>query len=194
MPPDANPGAPSIESGDTLANGEPRRRRRGRRGGRRNRRDRDGQSPGEPGNQAPGHYGTGDHDPADQGIGQPIGQAIGNDRPGDRGNGSGYDQPRTPTPDIASETYAPRIEPVAAQPEAPAMTSAAPSPAPSEAPPRRRSTVREPAPVFSEGVPVIVPVRAPEPDPAAPPPAAADDAGKPRRTGWWAKRLLGDKG
>jgi len=26
-------------------------------------------------------------------------------------------------------------------------------------------------------------------------PAEADDAGKPRRTGWWAKRLLGgDKG
>ena len=181
MPRDANLGPPSIEGGDTLPNGEPRRRRRGRRGGRRNRRDRDGQGAGDQGNQVPGYYATGDHDAADQGTGQGI------------GNGSGYDQPRAPAHDIAGETYAPRIEPTAAQPvaqpSAPAMTSAAPSPAPSEAP-RRRSTVREPAPISSDSVPVIVPVRAPEP--AEPAPAAAEN--KPRRTGWWAKRLLGDKG
>jgi ribonuclease E len=58
--------------------------------------------------------------------------------------------------------------------------------------------VREPAPVFSEAAPVVTPMPAPQP---MPPPANvssagdADDAGKPRRTGWWAKRLLGgDKG
>jgi ribonuclease E len=55
--------------------------------------------------------------------------------------------------------------------------------------PRRRSTVREPAPVSSESVPVIMP--APTPTPVVISTAAADEAAKPRRTGWWAKRLLG---
>jgi ribonuclease E len=58
--------------------------------------------------------------------------------------------------------------------------------------------VREPAPVFSGSAPVVTPMPAPQPAPsvtAAPEPAPAEDAGKPRRTGWWAKRLLGgDKG
>jgi len=67
--------------------------------------------------------------------------------------------------------------------------------------PRRRSTVREPAPSFGEGAPVAMPMPMPSPQPVPMPapivtaPAEADDAGKPRRTGWWAKRLLGgDKG
>jgi ribonuclease E len=78
-------------------------------------------------------------------------------------------------------------------------TSPAPQPEPEPAaPPRRRSTVREPAPTFGASDPVVTPMPAPQP---VPPAAAvgdsesADDAGKPRRTGWWAKRLLGgDKG
>ena len=58
-------------------------------------------------------------------------------------------------------------------------------------PPRRRSTVREPAPVFSGSAPVVTPM------PAPPPPAPVviqhgrGRRGKPRRSGWWAKRLLG---
>ena len=62
---------------------------------------------------------------------------------------------------------------------------------PSE-PPRRRSTIREPAPIGSAGAP-------PSPAPVIPPPTpvisstASDDTGQPKR-GWWAKRLLGDKG
>jgi ribonuclease E len=56
--------------------------------------------------------------------------------------------------------------------------------------------VREPAPTFSASV--VTPMPAPQPVPSAastPEPAPVEDAGKPRRTGWWAKRLLGgDKG
>jgi ribonuclease E len=71
---------------------------------------------------------------------------------------------------------------------------------PSE-PPRRRSTIREPAPVVGDA-PVAIPTPAPTPPPAvvishepSPSPAAPEesDAGKPRRTGWWARRFAGDK-
>jgi ribonuclease E len=61
-------------------------------------------------------------------------------------------------------------------------------------PPRRRSTVREPAPVFGGQAEPPRSVVAPEPAPIeapAPVESAVDDANKPRRTGWWAKRLLG---
>src|SRR5262249_5905663 len=65
--------------------------------------------------------------------------------------------------------------------------------------PRRRSTVREPAPmVSSHGVdaPTANPmVPRPSPNPMAPKESAPangdEDAKKPRKTGWWAKRLLG---
>jgi ribonuclease E len=75
--------------------------------------------------------------------------------------------------------------------------------------PKRRSTVREPAPTFTSGQ-GFTPSPQPEPTPApaseaqapaitAAPAAAAEkpaepsssDDGKPRKTGWWAKRLLG---
>jgi ribonuclease E len=92
---------------------------------------------------------------------------------------------------VADAGYASRVEPAA--------TYAAPAPQPEAepaAPARRRSTVREPAPTFSS--PVVTPMPAPQPMPSAAPapePAPVEDAGKPRRTGWWAKRLLGgDKG
>jgi ribonuclease E len=79
----------------------------------------------------------------------------------------------------------------------PPASAAEPQPAPQAAvpaepePPRRRSTIREPAPIGSAGAP-------PPPAPVIPPPTpvisstASDDTGQPKR-GWWAKRLLGDK-
>jgi hypothetical protein len=61
-------------------------------------------------------------------------------------------------------------------PAAPATPSEQSSPAP-----RRRSTVREPAPVA--GIP------------GAEPPSAQDtESERPRRTGWWARRFAADKG
>jgi hypothetical protein len=48
--------------------------------------------------------------------------------------------------------------------------------------------VREPAPVFGGSAPVEVPMPPPAPAVAA---TADADASKPKRSGWWAKRLLG---
>ena len=82
----------------------------------------------------------------------------------------------------------------------------APEPPPPNEPPtqaeqrRRRSTVREAAPFFAGQAPVQPPpapageTRAPEPEPAAPTadhPAETESTDRPRRTGWWARRLAG---
>jgi hypothetical protein len=52
--------------------------------------------------------------------------------------------------------------------------------------------VREPAPVFSSGQGFTAP---PPPQPSEPAESSteesADEEGKPRKTGWWAKRILG---
>jgi ribonuclease E len=52
--------------------------------------------------------------------------------------------------------------------------------------------VREPAPVLS-GVSEtpVQPAPSPRIEPVVVVESSADDASKPRRTGWWAKRLLG---
>jgi ribonuclease E len=66
---------------------------------------------------------------------------------------------------------------------------AEPAPPPADAAPRRRSTVREPAPVFdmtSDAPAYTPPSPAPAPSPAAP--AAEAESDKPRRFGWWSKR------
>jgi ribonuclease E len=182
------PQAPEDEGGDEVASdaqergpqggengprrdGEPRRRRRGRRGGRRNRRDREGG--GEP-------------------------------RPG--GDNGGV-QPYAGGGDIAEATHVPRIEPSAVGQEInePVAYEPRPAPAPPQPaassepePPKRRSTIREPAPTFISGAgfapaPRVEPYR---PQGAEPTPAAesSDDASKPRKTGWWAKRMMADKG
>jgi hypothetical protein len=63
--------------------------------------------------------------------------------------------------------------------------------------------VREPAPFLVTGD-SIIPSAAPEPaaetvaskdaEPTTPHPEAAETGPPPRRAGWWAKRMLGDKG
>jgi ribonuclease E len=65
--------------------------------------------------------------------------------------------------------------------------------------PRRRSTVREPAPSSANpgngemAAPIAISeITPPLPD-ASSSPASSEAAEKPRRTGWWGKRLLGDK-
>jgi ribonuclease E len=168
---------PAPQGGDSgrPKDGEPRRRRRGRRGGRRNRRDREG----------------GEH------------QA---------GNDSGGRQPYTGDADIAEATPVPRIEPSAvgretnAPPayeprsyEPPVPSPAASQPMASTEPeaPKRRSTIREPAPTFTSGQGFAPTPRTESANPPAAEPAPAanlpDDASKPRKTGWWAKRVMGDK-
>jgi ribonuclease E len=69
----------------------------------------------------------------------------------------------------------------------------APAPAavlPAE-PPRRRSTIREPAPVARADAPAAAP--APAPVMPAPEPVVSSTAPEPAapKRGWWGKRLLG---
>jgi ribonuclease E len=163
--------------------GEPRRRRRGRRGGRRNRRDREGTMNSEQRSEQE----------------------------------SGVRQPYILDSDIAEETPAPQMEPlevtemgpfgedqrggpaaVTAPPVPPAEPIVAAQPEQAQQP-KRRSTIREPAPNFSSGQGFTPPPR-PEPTPSAAPepPAPSDESSgeeaTPRKTGWWAKRVFGDKG
>jgi len=88
--------------------------------------------------------------------------------------------------------------PAEAQPqEAPSGQIADPAvPEPRAAePPRRRSTVREPAPQTSRDeasapAPSFTPP-APSIEPVVSSPAESEDSDRPRRSGWWSKRALG---
>ncbi len=162
----ASGGAPvSSENGQPRGDGEPRRRRRGRRGGRRNRRDREGGP-----------------------------EFMSN------GTESAGEQPFSAPPDIAESTRVPRIEPQAVGRETnypPAMESFAPPATPPAAqpegePPRRRSTIREPAPTSaSSPAPAAMPSPAPTPAPVVSSPQGSEAA--PPKRGWWGKRMMGDK-
>jgi ribonuclease E len=83
------------------------------------------------------------------------------------------------------------------QVERPIAPVAEPVPHMTPEPPRRRSTIREPAPSFTSGQGFTPP---PEPAPQstsethAQPAESDNDETKPRKTGWWAKRMFGDKG
>ncbi len=153
-------GAPMGEPGDA---GAPRRRRRGRRGGRRNRQDRND-----------GRGGESSFAANDQNGGQN----------GQRSEG-GYDSPPTSShaepPAYAPPMDAPRAEPQRVEP---ARAEAAGD----GEPPRRRSTVREAAPVGQSWA--AAPVSASTPSAAPVVTSAGDEPAQPKR-GWWGKRLLG---
>jgi ribonuclease E len=166
-PQDADFTRPQPEGGEAHSNGdgEIRRRRRGRRGGRRNRRD------GGPGN---GDFaateGSETHERSDH-----------SERPD-------WSPPHEASPPDTSAAYASPPEPIHQPEPAPQPMAAAPQPSAEGAPPRRRSTVREPAPV-SSSAPAMTPAPPPPPAPVVTSTAEAD--AKPKRSGWWAKRLLG---
>jgi ribonuclease E len=180
---DAGPGEPREHApranGNGNGEGDPRRRRRGRRGGRRNRRGREGEE--RFGSDAPqGEQG-------ERGVIEPeLADAV-----ADFGG-----------PPVERESFEPPAPPA---PEPPPRREAeqarAESPAPAPEPSRKRSTVREPVPfALDDGAPLQAEQIAPPPvAPALPAPQAPvetqeqpqDDAGKPRRTGWWAKRMMG---
>jgi ribonuclease E len=149
-----------------------RRRRRGRRGGRRNRQGRNGDAPF-PSN-------GGQPEPALQPAVEDL------DRPPAP---PAYERPAMERPILDRPYNQPPVSPPEPQPATPPQ-AATPAQAEPE-PPRRRSTIREPAPIGIAGAP-------PPPAPTIPPPTpvisstASDDAGQPKR-GWWGKRLLGDK-
>jgi len=160
------------EHDESHRNGERRRRRRGRRGGRRSRHERGGE-------QSYGGEDRGEHIPQ---------HAF---APGEEPAAPPAEEPQLH--EAVSDLDA--SPPAAAEP---ARTEAAPPPAPSEAePPRRRSTVRERAPVAaSEDAPALAPPPPPSapadaPEVAVSEPAEAEDSNRPRRTGWWSRRFAG---
>ncbi len=166
---------------------EGRRRRRGRRGGRRNRRRTNGN--GEAPFQADTPFQNNDTGPEPE-----LEHAVEDlDRPPTPFEGSGVGQQLhagADFPPVSEEDADAMAPPFDRQPEAAPAGTAVPAEAePSREPPRRRSTVREPAPFGAE---------APPPSPTLPPPTpvisstASEESGTPKR-GWWAKRIMGDK-
>ncbi|MGH6725379.1 MAG: Rne/Rng family ribonuclease, partial [Pseudolabrys sp.] len=173
-PEEVGPGEQQPRQGGAPGTGEDgdirRRRRRGRRGGRRNRQGRNGEAPFPTNGDTP--------EPELQHAVEDL------DRPpANIDSAAAYEPPMAEQPIIDR----PYNEPPASAPE---PQPAASAPAERE-PPRRRSTIREPAPFAAPGA-------APPPSPTIPPPTpvisstASEDAGQPKR-GWWGKRLLGDK-
>jgi ribonuclease E len=160
-------GAPGSAEGEDVR----RRRRRGRRGGRRNRhRDGDAPAPSADGN----NNGNDGFDPELQHAVAAL------DRPPANGNSNGYSEaPANAAPAEARPDPAPAMNQTRAQ-----------APADETAPPRRRSTIREPAPISASGAPPAPATTLPPPTPVIV--STASEEATPKR-GWWGKRLLGDK-
>jgi ribonuclease E len=168
------------------ANGERRRRRRGRRGGRRNRHERERN--GEPAYEAHGQP-SADGEFEGEELAQPAAA-----EPGVTAAVADLDAAQTAGPPAETPSEAATTEGISVEPAAEAAHAAPFAPEPAE-PPRRRSTVREPAPTFDTSSDATAP---PSPPAAAPPQQpviteidADDGAERPRRTGWWSRRSAG---
>jgi ribonuclease E len=156
----------NASGAETNGDGDRRRRRRGRRGGRRNRRDREAGVPP-----------SSDGAPMEADTSEPE-RAFEHEA-----------EPQQPFHPHAAEQVA----------EAPQRETPAPEPAPAEAGPseaaRRRSTVREPAPISvgREHSAAHEPAASPSepPQPVVISPTEGDDSDRPRRSGWWSRRVLG---
>ena len=187
---EAGNGAAGAEAN---GDGERRRRRRGRRGGRRNRRGREGEAPlgsDNGGTLEPELTRSGaDFDggpiaePAADAVHVPITETYG-DMPAPIPDPSSHLRPQAEAQPPQSAAAA---EPEVAVPAAPETMV--------PEPPRRRSTVREPAPVAlrdegSEPAPDFVPPP-PLAEPVVSSPAESESSDRPRRSGWWSKRALG---
>jgi ribonuclease E len=164
--------------------GERRRRRRGRRGGRRNRRGREGESFAAEVSPEP-ELASAVYDldrPAAAAAAEPPAAPIVESEP-----------PAVPNAEPRGDVH----PPAETRPqEAPSAQIAGPVPEPPAAePPRRRSTVREPAPQAlrdeaSPPAPSFTPP-APSIEPVESSSAESEDSDRPRRSGWWSKRVLG---
>ena len=197
----------AAENGETSAanrgephDGERRRRRRGRRGGRRNRLERERE--GLPGSQ--------DRD-TDEASREPDMHESSRERDMHKSSRERDMHEQPPAFASAEElTVSPESEqgltravadldaaPMDARPSAePAdLATARESPPPAQPePPRRRSTVREPAPAVTAS-------EAPQPPPTQPAPPApepvitevgeSESTERPRRSGWWSRRIAG---
>jgi ribonuclease E len=179
--------APDDDNGDAAR----RRRRRGRRGGRRNRREEGDAAGASPERDMPAIEEELAHAVADFG-GPPIddlGHHAADVAPVRHGEAAA-------TSAQTAAVTAPEAQlPHPPSPEA-AEPPAVPTPAKSEAP-RRRSTVREPAPMSggTSAAPGLLSAASSEAAPAQPASAETPaEPARPRRAGWWAKRVLGERG
>jgi ribonuclease E len=171
---------PTEAHGEGEGEGERRRRRRGRRGGRRNRRGREGESfAPETAPEPELAHAVHDLDQPAAATAEPPAAPIGENEP------------------RAVPIAEPRGDVQARPQEAPSAQIADPAvPEPTAAePPRRRSTVREPAPQAlrdeaSAPAPSFTPP-VPSIEPVVSSPAESEDSDRPRRSGWWSKRALG---
>jgi len=152
-----------------------RRRRRGRRGGRRNRPERTDE--GSPPANEQGNYEPHDTPPPPEELtGAPPSEAVLREAVADLDAAPPFSAPASSSEPAIAET--PRASAPAERPE----------------PPRKRSTVRERAPV-------AIAADAPQPAPAQPssPPQQpvitevgdSENTDKPRRSGWWSRRFAG---
>jgi ribonuclease E len=173
-------------TGEPNGEGERRRRRRGRRGGRRNRRGREGEGlAAEP---ELAHAGADLDRPEAAGVeAGPVSEleaaavhAPNSGRESDEPAPAGSEPAQNRAVEVAAA-------PVAEPPEVPEPIVAAP--------PRRRSTVREPAPqVLSDDGSLPAPSFTQPPAPVEPvvsSSAESEASDRPRRSGWWSKRVFG---
>jgi ribonuclease E len=184
-------------AGESPADGEKRRRRRGRRGGRRSRHGRDGEAMPQSPDSAPSFQADADAGMPDLPAGESQAQETTHDEREPAGPYHGDDREPAVPPHQAEVAHRDHDRSIA-EPSAagPSSEPAAPVERPA---PRRGSTVREPAPTsFSFGGAFSGPV------PPAPPgntesslesgaesSAEGEDSARPRRAGWWSKRVLG---
>jgi ribonuclease E len=180
--------------GESPADGEKRRRRRGRRGGRRSRHGRDGEASPQSPDSAPAFQADADAGMPDLPAGESQEREQTQNEPEPAGPYHGdHAEPGVPPrqAEVAQDRDhdGPFAEQSAAEP------SAEPA-APVERPaPRRGSTVREPAPTsfsfggaFSGPAP---PAPASNTESSTESGAESEDSARPRRAGWWSKRVLG---
>ncbi len=163
------------EKGEQHRDGERRRRRRGRRGGRRKRQERE-------------HNDDATHPSYDRGARVPQ-HAV--------ATVEELVAPAATEPELKAAVADLDAAPPAAdakttaEPAAVETTQAAVPPARQE-PPRRRSTVREPAPVAGNHEPTgPASTQTPAPSPVITEISENEDADRPRRSGWWSRRIAG---
>jgi ribonuclease E len=194
---ETEPGGAEV-AGESQADGEKRRRRRGRRGGRRSRNGRDGEAAPSLDSATPFQAeGNGPEpqqtqwEPRESQLSPPE-QDLG--EPDHSGSYQREDaEPRIERHHVEVAQEREPHRPVAEPEAAPVAPVPPPSP-PAVA--RRGSTVREPAPTsfsfggseFSASAPVV---QAESEPPAPASVTESEDAARPRRAGWWSKRVLG---
>jgi ribonuclease E len=176
------PAVDTEGAGEPNGEGERRRRRRGRRGGRRNRRDREAPvAASETNAPAPEH----EHIVSDLDVAPELDDAHAPVFDAQSAQVIAEDQLDMPAGDEGSaHTKLP------AQAEEPSLTATTAS-----EPPRRRSTVREPALATSDNeTSETTSSHARSPalaEPAVSSSAENENGDRPRRSGWWSKRLIG---